>query len=226
MGYSESNYNYMNCDNGFTNTGNIYDQSYNNYDTNMEKDQMQEQMQLELDIQLYQRRQVRYNNVFERFYNKLNEYLSFTKNKKIYPKEHKGILLDLLDYYAAMVQLWNKEYPEYEPQLKKGYDKEKILADLEKRINDKKTDKNDVKIFKKFYSLLKGEEQTLYDDEEIASYFPDNKTTRTKEKVIEDAKKMLKETDKLIQKNKKIEEGGFQEYPIDPRLEHLRRKHN
>ena len=81
MGYSESNYNYMNCDNGFTNTGNIYDQSYNNYDTNMEKDQMQEQMQLELDIQLYQRRQVRYNNVFERFYNKLNEYLSFTKNK-------------------------------------------------------------------------------------------------------------------------------------------------
>jgi len=40
----------MNCDNGFTNTGNIYDQSYNNYDTNMEKDQMQEQMQLELDI--------------------------------------------------------------------------------------------------------------------------------------------------------------------------------
>ena len=34
---------------------------------------------------------------------------------------------------------------------------------------------------------------------------------------------MMKETDKLNKKNQKIEDEGFKDYPVDPKLEHLRK---
>ena len=138
-----NNYNNYNYNNYTGYSKGQYD-DYNYENENYEDEQIQKQAQLEVDIQLYQRRQVRYNNVFERVFNKLKEYISVINSGKKYPKEHKGILLDLLDYYASIVQLWNREYPEYEPQLKKGYNKSEILKQIDSLIKSKTTDKNDV----------------------------------------------------------------------------------
>lgn len=171
----------------------------------------------------YIRGDFRYNNIFERVFNKLNEYISSITKGLPFPKEQKGILLDLLDYYAGIVQLWNREYPQYEPQLKKGYDMQKILNFFENLIAQKNISKEDSEIYKKFYLLLKGQNQKLYDDKVIASYFPDSQKPRTKDQVIKDTHKMIKKTDKLNKRNQKIEKEGFKDYPVDPKLEYLRR---
>lgn len=186
----------------------------------------QQQIQLEVDIQLLQRRQLRYNNIFERVFKKLNEYIDSINKGISFPNEQKGVLLDLLDYYAGIVQLWNREYPKYEPQLKKGYDKKKIFNYFENLLAQNNNSKEDFEIFKKFYLLLKGEEQKLYDDKVIASYFPDSQKERTNEQVINDAQRMMIETDKLNKKNQKIEKEGFKDYPVDPKIAHLKNYYN
>lgn len=192
------------------------------YYQNCQESDIQMQTQLELDIQLYKKRQLHYNNIFERVYNKLNEYITLTQSGIIIPNEKKGSLLDLLDYYAGIVKLWNQNYPTYEPQLKKGFDKKAILDYFSKLIKDEKTDKNDAEIYKKFYCLLMGKEQKFYEDKVIESFFQNNNEKASKEDLFQTAFKIISTKDELDKNNKKIEQEGFKDYNIDPKLNYLK----
>lgn len=192
------------------------------YNQNPQDSNFQMQKQLELDIQLYQKRQLHYNNIFERVFNKLNEYIALVQSGKVIPNEKKGALLDLLDYYAGVVKLWNQFYPNHEPLLKNGFDKKAILDYFSKLIKDETTDKNDAEIYKKFYCLLNGKEQKYYEDKVIESFFQNNNKQATKEDVFKNAFLMISTKDELDKNNKTIEQGGYKDYNIDPNLNYLK----
>lgn len=192
------------------------------YNQNPQDSNFQMQKQLELDIQLYQKRQLHYNNIFERVFNKLNEYIALIQSGKVIPNEKKGALLDLLDYYAGVVKLWNQFYPNHEPLLKNGFDKKAILDYFSKLIKDETTDKNDAEIYKKFYCLLNGKEQKYYEDKVIESFFQNNNKQATKEDVFKNAFLMISTKDELDKNNKTIEQGGYKDYNIDPNLNYLK----
>lgn len=192
------------------------------YNQNPQDSNFQMQKQLELDIQLYQKRQLHYNNIFERVFNKLNEYIALIQSGNVIPNEKKGALLDLIDYFAGVVKLWNQFYPNHEPLLKNGFDKKAILDYFSKLIKDETTDKNDAEIYKKFYCLLNGKEQKYYEDKVIESFFQNNNKQSTKEDVFKNAYLMISTKDELDKNNKTIEQGGYKDYNIDPKLNYLK----
>ena len=150
------------------NTINNYNQDLYNNNIQMEEEeekyyQEQKQCQEQLNIQLLLRRQKNYNNTFKNCYDSMTEYI------KKPTQTNKGNFLWNLDGCCAIVNLWKKDYPEYEPKFSKEFKKDAVVQEIKKYIKKFEEIKNDehVRIFNKFYQLLNNQKQDLEDDKTV-----------------------------------------------------------
>lgn len=174
------------------------------------------QAQENLNIQLLLRRQKNFSDTFKSCYNAMQDYL---KN----PKNSKGNFLWTLESFCSMVNLWKKDYPNYEPQLSKEFNKEKIKFELKDLSNKSQNNKNyDPKLFDKFYHLVNMEKQNFEDDEIILSHFPEVKPNESN--VMSNAKNLLDINRKVEMDDEKEEFYGFPNFDVDPKIKDLRHK--
>lgn len=100
---------------------------YNNIIPMEEEEKIQEQQelcQMHLDMQLLLRRQKNYNNTFKNCYNSMKEYLKKPTHT------NKGNFLWNLDGCCAIVNLWKKDYPDYEPQFSSEFKKDSVIKEI------------------------------------------------------------------------------------------------
>lgn len=192
-------------------------------DINMEQEQnnclygnQQLQCQEKINIQLFMRRQKNYSDTFKNCYNTMKDYL---KN----PFQSKGNFLWTLECFCSMVDLWNNDYPDYEPHLSKEFNKEKIKLEIKNYEMQLQTNKNyDSKLFNKFYHLVNNEKQNHEDENVILSHFPDVKPNETN--VMSNATNLINLKRKVDNDNEREEFYGFPNFDVDPKLKHLRSK--
>ena len=122
-----------------------------------------------------------------------------------------------------MVDLWNNDYPDYEPHLSKEFNKEKIKLEIKNYEMQLQTNKNyDSKLFNKFYHLVNNEKQNHEDENVILSHFPDVKPNETN--VMSNATNLINLKRKVDNDNEREEFYGFPNFDVDPKLKDLRSK--
>lgn len=186
----------------------IMEQEHNNYGN------QQLQCQEKINMQLYLRRQKNYSDTFKSCYNAMKDYI---KN----PFQSKGNFVWTLECYCSMVDLWKRDYPEYEPQLSKEFNKEKIKLEL--KNYEKQTEKNknyESKLFHKFYKLVNNEKQNLEDEKVVLSYFPEVQPNETN--IMSNAANLININRKVENDIEKEEFYGYPNFDVDPKLKHLR----
>lgn len=204
------------------NTNNIYNQDLYNNNYQMEEEEKyyleQKQCQEKLNMQLLLRRQKNYNNTFKNCYDSMKEYIK--KPTQI----NKGNFLWNLDGCCAIVNLWKKDYPEYEPKFSKEFKKDEVVQEIKKYIKKFEENKNDehLRIFNKFYQLLNNQKQDLENDKSVLKYFPNDKPTEGN--VINTAHNLMGVQRKIAQETEKEEFYGFANYDVDEKIRHLRKK--
>ena len=190
------------------------DEQKKRYDQ-MEEEKMQHKIlcQKELNIQLFLRRQKNYNNTFKNCYTSLEQYL-----KNPCPN-NKGNFLWTLDCCCSMVNFWKKEYPEYEPQFNKEFQKDKKIQEIEALI--KKLNKNDENaiLLNKFYQLLNNHKQNFEEDEKIMKHFPGVQACENN--TINNANNLLEIQRKIERENEREEFYGYPGYDVDEKIRHL-----
>lgn len=169
--------------------------------------------QKELNMQLYLRRQKNFSDTFKSCYNSMKDYIKNPSSK--------GNFLWTLESFCSMVNLWKKDYPDYEPQLSKEFNKDKIKLELKGLAKKAENNKNyDPMLFDKFYHLVNGEKQNFEDESTVLSYFPEVKPTESI--VISNATNLIEINRKVERDNEKEEFNGYANFDVDPKIKHLR----
>ena len=179
------------------------------------KVQTQIQCQKHLNIQLLLKRQKNYNNTFKNCYYSLIEYL---KN----PSKEKGNFLWTLDCCVSISNLWKQDYPEYEPQFSKEFKKDKIIKEVKKEMDLCKENKEKYRLLNKFYRLLNNEKQDFESDETIFKNLPEIKATE--ENVLSASHNLMEINRRIAIEDEKEEFYNYPNYPVDKKIEHLRKK--
>lgn len=205
---------------GYYNQGKHYydDSKYYGMDIDDEnsnkKEQMSIQCQEKLNMQLFMRRQKNYSDTFKSCYNSMKDYINNPINQK-------GNFLWTLECFCSIVNHWNKDYPEYEPQLSKEFNKEKIKMEINNlAIQTKDNKKYESGLFTKFLNLLNGKEQRFESEDKIMSHF--SYAQPTKDNTMASANYLLDIGRKVDRENEREEFYGYQNFDVDPKIRHLR----
>lgn len=202
---------------GYNNNKHFYDNTkiYGmDIDDDSKKEQVRIQCQEKLNMQLFMRRQKNYSDTFKSCYYSMKDYLDN-------PTKGKGNFSWTLECFCSMVNHWNKDYPEYEPQLSKEFNKQEIKMELNNLATKSRGNKMyESGLFTKFYNLLNGKEQQFENEDKIMSHF--NCAPPTQDNTMESANYLLELGRKVDRENEKEEFYGYQNFDVDPKIRHLR----
>lgn len=211
---SHNYHRYNNQDRHYYNNNKPYNMDVDDEYSN-EKQKISIQCQEKLNMQLFMRRQKNYSDTFKNCYNSMKEYLNN-------PVQGKGNFLWTLECFCSMVNHWNKDYPDYEPQLSKEFNKQAIKNEINDYAVKSKNNKNyESGLFTKFYNLLNGKEQKFESEDKIMSHFSCGQPT--KDNTMASANYLLEIGRKVDRENEKEEFYGYQNFDVDPKIRHLRK---